>query len=74
MKTPLFAIAFLDMPDEFWLSLRPERDHDLRAVLICLATAAFVAQGTATIIGESIGGLVLAAALVIVPTLGETRN
>ena len=46
----------LDMPDEFWLRLRAETDHELRAALICLLTAALAAQGTAAIIGESKGG------------------
>jgi hypothetical protein len=46
----------LDMPDEFWLRLRSEKDHELRASLICLLTAAIAAQGTAAIIGEAAGG------------------
>jgi hypothetical protein len=31
-------------------------DHELRAALICLLTAALAAQGTAAIIGEPSGG------------------
>jgi len=46
----------LDLPDEVWHRLRLERDHELRAALICLLTAALAAQGTATIIGEAEGG------------------
>jgi len=46
----------LDMPDEFWLRLRSEKDHELRASLICLLTAAIAAQGTATISGDAAGG------------------
>jgi hypothetical protein len=46
----------LDMPDELWVRLRTEKDHELRAALICLLTAALAAQGTATIVGESTGG------------------
>jgi hypothetical protein len=46
----------LDMPAELWLRLRTEKDHELRAALICLLTAAFAAQGTATIVGEPTGG------------------
>jgi hypothetical protein len=46
----------LTMPDYFWLRLRAEGDHELRAALICLLTAALAAQGTAAIIGESSGG------------------
>ena len=46
----------LDMPDEFWVRLRAEKDHELRAALICLLTAALAPQGTATIVGERAGG------------------
>jgi len=40
------------MPDAFWVRLRAEKDHELRAALICLLTAALAAQGTATIVGD----------------------
>jgi hypothetical protein len=46
----------LDLPDEVWHRLREEKNHELRASLICLLTAAFAAQGTAALIGESTGG------------------
>ena len=46
----------LDMPDQFWLRVRTERHHELRAALICLLTAALAAQRTAAIVGESTGG------------------
>ena len=46
----------LDMSDEFWGRLRTEKDHELRAALICLLTAALAAQGTATMVAESTGG------------------
>jgi len=46
----------LEMPDGLWLRLRTEKDHELRAALICLLTAALAAQGTAAMIGESTGG------------------
>jgi Protein of unknown function (DUF429) len=46
----------LDMPDEFWVRLRTEKDHELRAALICLLTAALAAQGRAAMVGESTGG------------------
>jgi hypothetical protein len=46
----------LDVPDELWGRLRTEKDHELRAALICLLTAALAAQGTATMVGESTGG------------------
>jgi hypothetical protein len=46
----------LELPDELWLRLRAEKDHEQRAALICLLTAALAAQGTAAMIGESTGG------------------
>jgi hypothetical protein len=46
----------LYLPDEVWHRLRTETDHELRAALICLLTAALAAQGKAAIIGESTGG------------------
>jgi hypothetical protein len=36
--------------------LRSETDHELRAALICLLTAALAARGIAAIIGEAEGG------------------
>ena len=36
--------------------LAAERDHDRRAAFICLLTAGFAHAGTATVIGDSIGG------------------
>ena len=46
----------LDLPDVVWQRLRSESDHELRAALICLLTAALAARGTAAIIGEADGG------------------
>jgi hypothetical protein len=46
----------LDLPDEVWHRLCTETDHELRAALICLLTAALAAKGTAAIIGEAEGG------------------
>jgi hypothetical protein len=46
----------LDLPADVWSRLRSERDHELRAALICLLTAGLAAQGTATVIGEVTGG------------------
>jgi hypothetical protein len=46
----------LDLPDVVWQSLRFETDHELRAALICLLTAALAEKGTAAIIGEAEGG------------------
>ena len=46
----------LDFPDVVWQGLRSETDHELRAALICLLTAALADKGTAAIIGEGEGG------------------
>jgi len=46
----------LHLPREVWRRIRFETDHELRAALICLLTAALAAQGTAAVIGEPSGG------------------
>jgi hypothetical protein len=46
----------LDLPDLVWNRLRSETNHELRAALICLLTAALASKGTAAIIGEAEGG------------------
>jgi hypothetical protein len=46
----------LDLPDVVWNRLQSETNHELRAALICLLTAALAAKGTAAIIGEAEGG------------------
>src|ERR1700680_2839025 len=46
----------LNLPDVVWYRLRSETDHELRAALICLLTAALAVKGTAAIIGEAEGG------------------
>ena len=48
--------ARLDLPREVWDCVRAERNHELRAALICLLTAAFAAQGAVEVVGESTGG------------------
>ena len=59
-----------------WASLQSETDHELRAALICLVTAALAGKGTAAIIGEAEGGwrVVLATAVVTLATVGDTRT
>jgi hypothetical protein len=37
----------LDLPDVVWHQMRTEADHELRAALICLLTAALADKGTA---------------------------
>jgi predicted nuclease with RNAse H fold len=46
----------LDLPREVWDWVRTERNHELRAALICLLTAAFAAQGAAEVVGEPTSG------------------
>ena len=46
----------LDLPGEVWRRLSAEIDHERRAALICLLTAAFAAQGTAHKVGDAEGG------------------
>jgi hypothetical protein len=46
----------LNLPEVVWQRLRSETDHELRAALVCLFTAALAEKGTATIIGETEGG------------------
>jgi hypothetical protein len=46
----------MELPSEVWRRLRSERDHELRAALICLLTAALAATGTAAVVGEPTGG------------------
>jgi hypothetical protein len=46
----------LELPQEVWRRLSSETDHELRAALICLLTAALAAQGSAAIIGEPRSG------------------
>jgi hypothetical protein len=46
----------LDLPEIVWHRLRPETDHELRAALICLLTAALADKSTAAIIGEAESG------------------
>ena len=50
------AVRNLDLPDVVWHRLRSETDHELRAALICLLTAALASKGTTAIIGEAEGG------------------
>jgi predicted nuclease with RNAse H fold len=48
--------ARLGLPHEVWHRVRTERNHELRAALICVLTAAFAAQGSAEVVGEPTGG------------------
>jgi len=46
----------LDLPEIVWSRLRTERDHEKRAALICLLTAAVANVRIAQIVGEETGG------------------
>jgi Protein of unknown function (DUF429) len=47
---------YLVLSDQVWNRLSSETNHEKRAALICLLTAALAAKGTAGIIGEAEGG------------------
>jgi hypothetical protein len=46
----------LGLPDEVWSELSTQTNHELRAALVCLLTAAFAAQGTASTVGDAVSG------------------
>ena len=46
----------IDLPAEVWRRLKAEDDHELRAALICLLTAALAAEGLAELVGDETGG------------------
>lgn len=46
----------LDLPPGVWEKLATETDHERRAALVCLLTAAFAAQGTGQKVGDTEGG------------------
>jgi predicted nuclease with RNAse H fold len=50
------VVATAGLSDEIASRCKIERDHDVRAALICLLTAAFAANGTAAAVGDEIGG------------------
>jgi hypothetical protein len=73
-RLKLLLSESLDLPDVVWHRLRTETDHELRAALICLLTAALADKGTVAIIGEAEGGWFLATTVVFVATVGERRT
>jgi hypothetical protein len=46
----------IDLPDMVWDRIATEKDHERRAALICLLTAALAAKGTAHKVGGAEGG------------------
>jgi len=50
------VIAAAHLPEDIATRCETEKDHDIRAALVCLLTAAFAAQGTATAVGREVDG------------------
>lgn len=50
------AVAAAQLPDKITARCEAEKDHDVRAALVCLLTAAFAANGTAIAIGQEVDG------------------
>ena len=50
------AVAAAQLPEEIAVRCEMERDHDVRAALVCLLTAAFAAHGTAVAVGQELDG------------------
>ena len=46
----------VDLPSTVWEKLLEEKDHELRAALVCLITAAFSARGKEPEVGDDTGG------------------
>lgn len=46
----------VELPTIVWRKLKAENDHELRAALVCLLTAALADQNMAAIVGEETGG------------------
>lgn len=55
-KLELALSNTLKLPDEVWRRLKSETNHELRAALVCLLTAALAARRKASVIGDSSGG------------------
>jgi hypothetical protein len=47
---------WVELPTPFWSRIESEQDHERRAALICLLTAALAHRGRAAAIGEPAGG------------------
>lgn len=50
------VIAASHLPDEIATRCEGEKNHDIRAALVCLLTAAFAANGAAVAVGQEIDG------------------
>lgn len=50
------ATAAAELPEEIAARCEVETDHDVRAALVCLLTAAFAAKGSAVVVGQQVDG------------------
>ena len=50
------VVAAAQLPEEIAIRCEAETDHDVRAALVCLLTAAFAANGTAVAVGQEFDG------------------
>lgn len=50
------AVAAAQLPNDIATRCETEKDHDIRAALVCLLTAAFAATGSAVTVGGAIDG------------------
>lgn len=50
------VVAAAQLPEDIATRCDMEKDHDIRAALVCLLTAAFAAKGTAVAIGQDVDG------------------
>jgi predicted nuclease with RNAse H fold len=50
------VVATAQLPEEIAARCETEKDHDIRAALVCLLTAAFAGNGTAVAVGQDLDG------------------
>jgi len=50
------VVAAAQLPEEIAARCEGETDHDIRAALVCLLTAAFAANGTSIAVGQGVDG------------------
>jgi len=50
------VVAAAELPDEIAARCEAETDHDIRAALVCLLTAAFAATGDGVVVGREVDG------------------
>lgn len=50
------VVSAANLPEEIATRCVAEKDHDIRAALVCVLTAAFAANGTAVTVGQDVDG------------------